>query len=101
MALRDNPDAHRRPGRECLARNLDDPRAHAPARPDRPEPDVEQRAAEEPGATFPTRARVLPDGTCPAVIGGVAVYRDVQHIPGRRTRALAPFLAPVLEQQLR
>ncbi|MFN8168654.1 MAG: acyltransferase family protein [Candidatus Nanopelagicales bacterium] len=102
VALRDNPMLTVDPV-ECLARNLDDPSA-CTRRLDQtvPEPDVEQRAAEAGGATFlDTRPVFCPDGTCPAVIGGVAVYRDVQHIGATYSRTLAPFLAPVLEQQLR
>ena len=87
---------------ECLARNLDDPAActRTPAQ-TVSEPQIEQAAAEAGGATFlDTMPVFCPDGTCPAVIGGVAVYRDVQHIGATYSTSLAPYLGPVLADQL-
>ena len=34
------------------------------------------------------------DGTCPAVIGGVVVYRQLQHVTQTYSRSMAPFLEP-------
>ena len=41
------------------------------------------------------------DGSCPAVVGGVAVYRDGQHVAATYARTLAPYLSPVLARLLR
>ncbi|MBT2501543.1 acyltransferase family protein [Curtobacterium sp. ISL-83] len=34
------------------------------------------------------------DGTCPSVIGGVLVYRQVQHVTRTYSRSMAPFIEP-------
>jgi hypothetical protein len=102
LVLRDNPMRPDDPV-ECLARNLDDPAACT--RPESeavPTPGTESAAATEAGVDFlDTRDVFCVDGVCPAVVGGVAVYRDGQHVGATYARTLAPYLSPVLARLLR
>ena len=98
VALRDNPDPsiggvpdvpscveQSGDGDACdfseAAGLLDDPVAHA--------------ARTTPGVRLidPTPL-FCADGTCPSVIGGVVVYRQVQHVTQTYARSMAPFLEP-------
>lgn len=98
VALRDNPDPsiggvpdvpscveQSGDGDECdfseAAGLLDDP--------------VAQAARTTPGVRLidPTPL-FCTDGTCPSVIGGVVVYRQVQHVTQTYARSMAPFLEP-------
>jgi peptidoglycan/LPS O-acetylase OafA/YrhL len=102
LVLRDNPMRPDDPV-ECLARNLADPSACSlresaavvgPA--------SEAAAAEQAGVDYlDTRGVFCVDGLCPAVVGGVAVYRDDQHVGATYARTLAPYLSPVLARVLR
>jgi peptidoglycan/LPS O-acetylase OafA/YrhL len=64
---------------------------------DRGHQEAERAAAEATGATFidPT-GWLCPSEPCPAVIGGVLVYRDADHITQTFASALAPYLAKEL-----
>ena len=56
---------------------------------------VAQAARTTPGVTLiDSTAMFCADGTCPAVIGGVVVYRQVQHVTQTYARSMAPFLEP-------
>jgi hypothetical protein len=58
----------------------------------------EDAAAEVPGATYVDMTRFYcQDGICPAVIGGVNVYRDKHHLTTTYTRTMTPYL----ERELR
>ncbi len=60
---------------------LDDPVAHA--------------AGTTPGVRLvDTTALFCTDGTCPSVIGGVVVYRQLQHVTATYARSTAPYLEP-------
>jgi len=98
VAIRDNPDAglagvgdvpscveQHGDGAACdvseAAGLLDDPVARA--------------AATTPGVRLlDTTPLFCADGTCPAVIGGVVVYRQVQHVTRTYSRSMAPFIEP-------
>ena len=98
VALRDNPDAsiggvpdvpscveQSGDGADCdfseAAGLLDDPVAEA--------------ARTTPGVRLiDSTAMFCADGTCPAVIGGVVVYRQLQHVTQTYSRSMAPFLEP-------
>lgn len=98
VALRDNPDPsiggvedvpscveQNGTGAECdfpeSAGLLDDP--------------VAQAARTTPGVELiDSTSMFCADGTCPSVIGGVVVYRQVQHVTRTYARSMAPFLAP-------
>lgn len=98
VAVRDNPDAaiggvadvpscveQHGTGSACDVREaaalLDDPVARA--------------AAITPGVRLiDATSMFCADGTCPAVIGGVVVYRQVQHVTEAYSRSMAPFLEP-------
>lgn len=98
VALRDNPDPaiggvpdvpscveQHGDGAACDVRQadalLDDPVAEA--------------ARTTPGVTLiDSTSMFCADGTCPAVIGGVVVYRQLQHVTQTYARSMAPFLQP-------
>ncbi|WIB76876.1 acyltransferase family protein [Curtobacterium sp. MCPF17_002] len=98
VALRDNPD----PGiggvsdvPSCVEQHGDGAAcdvSEADALLDDP---VAEAARTTPGVTLidPT-AMFCADGSCPAVIGGVVVYRQVQHVTQTYARSMAPFLEP-------
>jgi peptidoglycan/LPS O-acetylase OafA/YrhL len=102
LVLRDNPMVPSDPV-ECLARNLDDPAACTRGLADTVAvPGTEQVSAQAARVDFlDTRPVFCVDESCPAVIGGVAVYRDGQHVGATYARTLAPFLAPVVARLMR
>lgn len=62
-------------------------------------------AAEDPALQLRAPATVLdlsdyvcPDGTCPAIIGNVAVYLDHDHLSGAYAKTLSPILAARLRE---
>lgn len=98
IALRDNPD----PGiggvsdvPSCVEQHGDGGAcdvSEAEALLDDP---VAEAARTTPGVTLiDSTAMFCADGTCPAVIGGVVVYRQVQHVTQTYARSMAPFLEP-------
>ncbi|MBT1624507.1 acyltransferase [Curtobacterium flaccumfaciens pv. oortii] len=98
VALRDNPD----PGiggvsdvPSCVEQHGDGAAcdfAEADGLLDDP---IAQAARSTPGVTLiDSSAMFCADGTCPAVIGGVVVYRQVQHVTQTYARSMAPFLQP-------
>ncbi|MBT1670961.1 acyltransferase [Curtobacterium flaccumfaciens pv. flaccumfaciens] len=98
VALRDNPD----PGiggvsdvPSCVEQHGDGAAcdvSEADALIDDP---VAQAARTTPGVTLiDSTAMFCADGTCPSVIGGVVVYRQVQHVTQTYARSMAPFLEP-------
>ncbi|MFE5292853.1 acyltransferase family protein [Isoptericola sp. NPDC056618] len=100
VALSDNPQHDEEPS-QCLDGGLaaDPTRCDLPEDQAFPDPQVFEEAAEEvPGASFvdltPLYCR---DDTCPAVIGGVNVYRDTHHLTATYTRTMTPYL----ERELR
>jgi peptidoglycan/LPS O-acetylase OafA/YrhL len=102
LVLRDNPMLTSDPV-ECLARHLDDPGAcTTPLAGTVPVPGTERSSAETAGVDYlDTRPVYCVDESCPAVIGGVAVYRDDQHVGATYARTLVPFLAPVVARLMR
>ncbi len=102
LVLRDNPMRPDDPV-ECLARHLDDPASCTRPLADAvPVPDTARTAAMAAGVDYlDTTPIFCVDGSCPAVVGGVAVYRDGQHVAATYARTLAPYLSPVLARLLR
>ncbi|MFD6179560.1 MULTISPECIES: acyltransferase family protein [unclassified Isoptericola] len=100
VALSDNPQHDDEPSL-CLDRGL----SRDPARCDQPEqqafPDrqVYEDATEQVrGASYVDLTDLYcQDGTCPAVIGGVNVYRDTHHVTATYARTMTPFI----ERELR
>ncbi|SKC36018.1 acyltransferase family protein [Krasilnikoviella flava] len=100
VALSDNPSHDDEPS-QCLDQGLlaRPDRCDVPQRQAFPDPQVFEDAADEvPGATFVDLTRFYcRDGSCPAVIGGVNVYRDEHHLTTTYTRTMTPYL----ERELR
>ncbi|GAA1124359.1 acyltransferase family protein [Citricoccus alkalitolerans] len=62
----------------------------------------QQRAALERAASavpLQLAGGICPDGTCPAVIGGVVVWRDKNHLTSTYAESMAPWLGEVLQSQ--
>lgn len=95
VALRDNPRLHDAPA-DCLVSTEPDRWSQC----DVPRQDVrnhfdafERAAARTEGVDFVDLWRYFcDDETCPAVIGGVGVYRDNNHVAASYATTLAPFL---------
>ncbi|MEL7976899.1 acyltransferase family protein [Isoptericola sp. F-RaC21] len=100
VALSDNPQHDQEPS-QCLDRGLaaDPDRCDLPERQAFPDPQVYEEAADDvPGASFVDLTSLYcRGGTCPAVIGGVNVYRDTHHL----TATYAKTMTPYLERELR
>ena len=100
VALSDNPQHDQEPS-QCLDGGLaaDATRCDLPEDQAFPDPQVYEEAADEvPGASFVDLTSLYcRDGTCPAVIGGVNVYRDTHHLTATYTRTMTPYL----ERELR
>lgn len=64
--------------------------------------DGKQRAVEQDpnAALLDLTPYYCADGTCPAVIGGVAVYRDAHHVTATYASTLGPYLAAELRGAL-
>lgn len=95
VALRDNPRLHD-DTLDCLTEldSTDWPRCDVPIDDLVPEFDPFGPAAEQvDGAHFvDTEPLFCRDGVCPAVIGGVNVYRDYNHVSASYAASLAPVL---------
>jgi peptidoglycan/LPS O-acetylase OafA/YrhL len=98
VALRDNPD----PGiggvsdvPSCVEQHGDGAACDVSEADSLLDDPVAQAARTTPGVTLiDSTAMFCTDGTCPAVIGGVVVYRQVQHVTQTYARSMAPFLEP-------
>jgi hypothetical protein len=97
VVLRDNPMPGVDPV-ECLSRNQD-----APSSCDRSfsqmrhEPRAEKAAAASAGVSYVDTLRMFcTASTCPAVIGGVVVWRDDDHATATYATTLAPYLSAAL-----
>lgn len=63
---------------------------------------VAQAARTTPGVRLiDSTALFCSDGTCPAVIGGVVVYRQVQHVTRTFSRSMAPVIEPEVTAAVR
>jgi peptidoglycan/LPS O-acetylase OafA/YrhL len=98
VALRDNPD----PGiggvsdvPSCVEQHGDAAACDVSERDALLDDPVAQAARTTRGVTLIDATPMFcADGTCPAVIGGVVVYRQVQHVTQTYARSMAPFLEP-------
>ncbi|CAM3667774.1 acyltransferase family protein [Isoptericola cucumis] len=95
VALSDNPSHPREPAR-CLGEvtRAEADRCASPRRQVLPEHQTLAAAAESvPGASYVDLTDFYcRDVTCPAVIGGVNVYRDAHHLTTTYTKTMAPYL---------
>jgi peptidoglycan/LPS O-acetylase OafA/YrhL len=94
IGIHDVPDS-RRDTRACVAQHDDDPAVcdMDAATSLRHDDYLADAAAATPGVRVVDLTRFFcGDGTCPAVIGGVLVYRDSDHITRAMVRTLAPYL---------
>jgi len=100
VALSDNPQHDEKPS-QCLDQGLaaDLDRCDLPERQAFPDPQVYEEAADAVrGAEFvDLTSFYCRGGTCPAVIGGVNVYRDTHHLTTTYTKTMTPYL----ERELR
>ena len=100
VLIGDTPHSKTADPATCLSAHLSNalacatplPAATAPAR-----LDAERQVAERAGATFidPTEW-LCPSVPCPAIVGGLLVYRDGGHMTRTFSTALAPYLSAVL-----
>ncbi|MEW1980671.1 acyltransferase family protein [Citricoccus sp. NPDC079358] len=63
--------------------------------------DQQRAALERAASAVPVNLveGICPDGTCPAVIGTVVVWRDQNHLTSTYAESMAPWLGQVLEGQ--
>ena len=107
IAIRDNP-VPRRDVVVCVSRmsgptdaSCDQPRSEALARTDSSAEAVAQfTAAGGRGTLIDLTPYYCDRTTCPAVIGGVLVYRDTSHITATWATSLRPYLEQDLQQAL-
>ncbi|WP_261974867.1 SGNH hydrolase domain-containing protein, partial [Curtobacterium sp. B18] len=107
IAVRDNP-VPRRDVVACVSRmtgptdgSCDNPRSVALAQTDSSaEAMAEFTAAGGTGGVVDLTKYYCTDTTCPAVIGGVLVYRDTSHITGTWAKSLEPYIDQQLKQEL-
>ncbi|MFE6971738.1 acyltransferase family protein [Isoptericola sp. NPDC057653] len=100
VALSDNPQHDEEPSL-CLDRTFRNGPEQCGVTEKQAFPDTqvyEDAVAEVPGASYVDLTELYcQDGTCPAVIGGVNVYRDTHHLTATYTRTMTPYL----ERELR
>ncbi|MFJ3321397.1 MULTISPECIES: acyltransferase family protein [unclassified Curtobacterium] len=107
IAVRDNP-VPRRDVVACVSRmtgptdsSCDNPRSVALAQTDSSaEAMAAFTAAGGTGSVLDLTKYYCTDTTCPAVIGGVLVYRDTSHITGTWAKSLEPYIDQQLKQKL-
>jgi hypothetical protein len=101
--LRDIPNTGGKQGPQCLAVHQGDPVACATPRPRALPPDALTEAGQVAGRTLGPRVRFLDfsrhfcdEQKCYAVVGGVPVYYDYDHMTKQFAVTLAPYLRRAL-----
>lgn len=96
IALADTP-GWTTPPADCVAQHLDDPTPCTRQDTNGPDPLIAATRAYQRVPLIDMNDKIVVDGTCPAVIGNVLVYRDQNHLTVEYSQSLAPYLGERLD----